>query len=333
MTILFCGGEIADFPTTNGILPVSTTAGDFRATRARCAVTHVMGGTNPKPAVTFPGRAQIWLGAQVRTALAGGASNASWTGDLVAFREGGVNRLILRGYVSASTKTLRLIRVSGGTETVLATGSVAFDTTLAQLAVYVDYGATGQVAVFRNMNPVLNYVGDPRPTGSTNLDSLLLGGPDSTTGSLSHWSEVIVTDEEDTRILSLQTLTPTENGDVTQWAGTAADVDEVVASGADVISSETPGAAISLKTSGVPNDANQKIKAVKVVASAAKTPGGPDIVKIGIRQNGNSQYPVSASLGDAYTAQIALMTVNPVTGTEFTAADVASLQFVFQVQP
>jgi hypothetical protein len=331
MTILFCGGEQADFGATNGALPISTTAGNFRPTHARCAVSALVGGTNTRPIVTFPGRAQVWLGSHVRHELPGGSGNSSWTSDIVAFRDNGVNKIIIRAHVSGGLKTIRAIRVSGGTEAVLATGTVAYGTALSQLAIYIDYGTDGQISVFRNSIAVLNYVGDPRPTGSTNLDSVVLGNPDTTATAASYWSEVIVADEEDVRALSLQTLTPTTFGDLQQWTGSPADVDEVLPSSEDYLSSSMTGDRVSLKTSGIQTPTpGQQIKAVKLLSSASRSAYGPTTLRMGVRQFGTSSYQATVPLPTTFQPTDFLMQTNPLTGSAWTSDDIAALEIVFE---
>lgn len=330
MSVIFCGGEAGDFTGTAGAPAISQTAGHFRSDRARCAVSHTAGGT--KAVATFDPTTLVWLGAQSFNVLGGTASNATWSGDLVTFREAGVARLIIRAVYANGVKTLRIITVAdGGAETIKATGSVAYTTPLSQLAVYVMWREVGQISIWRGGTLIVSWTGDPRPGESLELDSMLLGGPDSATGSATHWSEVIVTGEEDVREMSLQTLVPTGVGDISQWAGTYTHVDEVVASSADLMESSTSGFQATLTTTGIGTATNNhSVVAVKVVADAARSSTGPSILKLGVRQSGTSSYPVQATLDTSYGPQQALLTTNPITATAWTIGDLATTAIAFQ---
>lgn len=321
MAILFCGAEVEDFSTT-GTVDIQAAATTFRSAYARCSVQPATGavGVNTVTA-SFTAGNQIGLTARVQF---GSLTNNT---PMLWFSTGGSPRLRLRTVTGTPTTTLILESyTSGAVATTLATSTnTVTSSQLYRMDVLVDYQAAGRVRVWFDGTLYIDYSGDARVSGATTLNSVTFGS--AATSAVSRWSEVIITDGEDPRPLSLKSLVPDAIGDTSQWTGAYTDVDEATASDTDVISSGTAAQVTNFNVTGMPaGGSTLAVRAVKVVASALRGSGGPQGLQLGLKSGSTEGWSATKTLDTGYGVVSETWTSNPATSSAFTASEVDALK-------
>lgn len=221
-TILFAGGEDVDFVCT-GTCSNSTSASTFRSSFARGSYGSVASASDPPSnrfsTATFTASTSIWVHAQacVGAGLCSTASTTSGDQWLRVMDSGGNATLLLRGTGTANQVKISS-RTSGGVFTDLVTCSSAIsDSALSQIDLFIDYGASGSVTLFKDSVQVCTYSGDvTNGDGSTTLQAVEFAGVG--VGATGYWSEVVVS-TTDTRAMALYRLTPNGAGNAVSWGG------------------------------------------------------------------------------------------------------------------
>lgn len=327
MTVIFAGGELEDF-VLQGV--VTFTGSNVRTAYARAGLAPEASTGGMGTFVKAPFAAGASLGVTVRAYL----NNIGFTANNVFLwlSSGGSARLGLRIVSGSSPTTIALVSItSGGTQTVLATSTSTVATSvLYKLDLLIDYQVAGRVRFFVDQVLFIDFSGDVTASGSTTLDALHLGSARASTSS--NWSEIIVTDGQDPRTLSLKTLAPDSAGSANAWTGAYTDVDETVASDTDVMSSATAGQVANLGLTGMPAGwSNLTVTAVKVVASAARGAAGPTKLAVGVRTNSTDSFPAAVTLDTGFSAATSTMyALNPVTGLAWTTGEVDALQIALK---
>lgn len=321
MAILFCGGEYEDFQIT-GTVDVQTTTSTYRTAYARCSVQVNSGSVAVAP---FTAGNQIGVTARVQLGVITASVPFLW------FSTGGSARLRLRTVATAPTTIILESYTSGGVAATLATSTLTVTNgTLYRLDVLVDYQAAGRVRVWIDGFLFIDWSGDPRVSGATTLSSVTLACAANT--NVARWSEVIVTDGEDPRPLSLKTLAPNAAGDVAGWSsGGFADIDETTVAEVDLAISDTANQILAVNATGMPTGASGlSIRAVKSIAFAARGSTGPSKLALGIRQSATNGFATGQTLDTGYGAISAMWTTNPVTGAAFTSAEIEAIQLAYR---
>lgn len=226
-TILFAGGEDIDFTCSlASTCQVDTTSVTFRAAWAREAYDANAGSGDPQPRYfqtpAFSANSTIWIHARYCHTSAGSCS-VSTTSDaqaVIVIDSAGNPTLMLRG--TGTDGVLKISsRTPGGVFTDLATCSAGFPGgALMQFDLYIDYGTSGEVALYANSVKLCDFTGDvTNGDGATTLDQIRFADPASLIASGGGWSEVIIA-TTDTRAMGLYTLAPNGSGNATQWTGT-----------------------------------------------------------------------------------------------------------------
>lgn len=224
-TILFAGGEDVDFTCSIGNpCSVSTNSAQRRTAWARQAYAGngITGDPQPNYFQTpvFSANSTIWIHGQYCYGYGNCSSGTTNNQEgLIVLDSAGNPTLMIRG-----TGTVGVVKISSrttsGAFTDLATCSSGFPSgTIVQLDFYINYGTSGEVALYANSVKLCDFTGNvTNGDGSTTLDQvrfsdtadILAGGG---------WSEIIIA-TTDTRAMSLYTLAPNGNGNATQWTGT-----------------------------------------------------------------------------------------------------------------
>jgi hypothetical protein len=231
--LLFSGGEDIDFTCVSGGSCVTLTGSSpmYRPAWARLAYG-VYGNTNDPPnnrfaSSSFTASATLWIHAQY-------CNNSSFIGDGCGADGSGNNTnagaQLMRALDTAGNPTIVVMgtgvagqlaissRTAAGSFTTLATCSSAFNPSLTQLDLYINYSASGEVTLYNNSTKVCDYTGDvTNGDGSTSLDQVEFASPYN---SLSAWSEIIVA-SSDTRAMARFTLNTTGDGNATGFTGTS----------------------------------------------------------------------------------------------------------------
>jgi hypothetical protein len=321
MAILFAGGEMEDVTTVGTVAP-TTTNSTFRSTYARQALD-VAGST------TFAANyARAAFSAGSLVGVTARVYSSAFNANNVFFwlATGGAGRLRLK-VNSTSPATVTLESYNGTTATTLATSSLTVASAgLIRLDLLIDYQASGRVRLWVDGVLYIDYSGNTAAGGGTTLDSVNFG-PFNGAASPSRWSEIIVTDGEDPRPLSLKTLVPNGAGDTSAWTGAYTDVDDVTASDTDVMSSGTAAQVTNFDCTGMPSGGSGlAVRAVKVVASALRGASGPQKMQLGVKSGSTEGWSADLTLDTGYTAVSNTWTLNPATSAAFTSSEIDSLK-------
>lgn len=327
MTVLFCGGEIEDF-SSGGSVSSSTTTSFYRTAYARMVLMVNAGAFNTNYyKASFTASSAFSVTARTYYQGAGTAGSV-----LLWLATGGSARLRLKIVSGTFPTTIALESyTSGGSATTLATSTSTIpSTTQLRFDVIVDYQVAGRVRVYVDQVLYIDYSGDVTASGATTLDGLYLGQHAASVQSC-YWSEVIVA-TQDTRTMSLKTMVPDAAGSANAWTGAYTDVDDVVASETDVMTSGTANQVANLNTTGMPTGwSNLTVAAIKVIASAARGSTGPSKLAVGCRTNSTDSFPTSVTLDTGYTTPVATYyQSNPVTGVAWTTTEVDAFQIALK---
>lgn len=326
MSVLWAGGEDHQFKITNNPT-VITTSGQFRSGYARC----VLCGNDYCTGSPFPGGSitDCWFSFRVYIGhYSGYESGAIMAGLTYTGKNGDGLYLALSG-----TTSLRLVTRAGATVTTLATEASAsftasdiykidvcltsFNSASANVKVYVNGGSSARI----------DYTGDVRVSSMTALDSVAFKGY-SYFASVT-MSEFIVADE-DTRTMSVVTNYLNAAGDTNDWTGAYTDIDETTLNDADLIYTNTDAKDFQANLSATPSG-TFGVKAVLVSARAVKSSDASvGTLKLGIKSGSTVDVDAGHALATALENHERIMTVNPVTSSDFTIAEVDALQVDFR---
>jgi hypothetical protein len=225
-TLLYAGGEDIDF-TCNGSGSCGVFTGDnsYRSGWARESYSAV--GTTSDPPTNrfatsvFSANSTLWIHAQYCNdyygcASYGGNSTASGAQMLRILDSSGNPTLIVRGTGTAGQLVISS-RTSAGAFTDLVTCSSAFNISLTQLDLKVNYGTSGEVTLYNSSVQVCDFTGDvTNGDGATTLNQVEFASPSTFSGA---WSEVIISTNE-TRAMARFTANTTGDGNATGFSGT-----------------------------------------------------------------------------------------------------------------
>lgn len=326
MTILFCGGELDDF-TVVGIVNADTASTYRRTTYARAVVMPDNTASAAHRAIaSFTASSAFWLTARFYQ-----TSSFTTNAIFMQFASGGNVRLRLRMTSSTTPSTIYLEKFDGTTATTLATSSATIAAAAStRLDISVSYGASGSVKVYKDQTLILDTgTLDTTAGGSTTLDAVHLSSGNSS--AFTGWSEVIVC-TQDSRALTLKVLAPDAVGTTSSWTGAYTDIDEVLATDVDVLSSATANQVTSVNCTGMPTGwSNLTVTAIKVLASAARGSTGPSKLALGVRTNSTDSFPTAVTLDTGFSTPVTTYyELNPVTGLSWTTTEVDALQLAFR---
>lgn len=223
--LLYSGGEDIDFTCASGGTCVpDTNSSHFRSQWARVTLATTGGSGDPSAnrfsTSVFTGSSTVWVhGWLCLTNTDGNCLEQSSQGNwqfVRAIDDAGNAPLIVRGTGTPSDLKISS-RTAGGTFTDLVTCPAALPNRLFQLDLFVNYGTSGEVALYRDGVRVCDYTGDvTNGDGSSHLQQVDLSG---VTGRFAEWSEVIVA-TTDTRGMSRLSAFTNGNGATTGFSGT-----------------------------------------------------------------------------------------------------------------
>lgn len=322
MSILWCGGEDIDFSSPGSVTSTTSYNGTpMRSDFARCAVSSGEVFVYGVPVLDTP-VTSCWMSFQGRVTDFGSGKNLRVCGMVDSASGKGI-------YVGANPSAqtyLSINKYDGSTVTSLAAESTAtLDGSVHKFDLQIiDHGATATVNLYKDGSLAATYSGSTEISG---VDSFNAVGMANVVIYGSCVSEIIVADE-DTRLLSVRTASPSAAGDTTEWEGAYTDIDEVTLSDADVISTDTADEDFQCNLTGMPAG-DYIVKAVKVAARCTDGIGGMGI-KIGIKTNSDVDLSDAITLGGYWETKERLYNENPITSNRFTPAEIDALQIALQ---
>ena len=324
MAILFMGGEELDFARLYGnAFTTASTTGTFRPAYARAALAcRGDGGSAARGDFKmssgnfwFTGRmyadATVWI-------------DSGWTAFL-HFSSGSFKRLGLE--INGTTRFVRLVTYdNSGNPSTLAQSSESFiqSINLHRIDVQVAYSTSGRVRFFFNQVPFLDFSGDVTSGGATNLTSFTVNTINNNAARATYWSEMIVA-ERDTRTLSLRTHAPVATATGHEWLGTQADVGEITADEATMITTEEADKEAKFTVAQLPAG-NFAVRAFSVSAYAARGATGPSAIQLGVGSNGNDGFSTDKLLDTGWTHASEIFETNPVTGNSWTINEINAIE-------
>jgi hypothetical protein len=310
MSILWSAAEKDEFETISGT--VANVAGNCRTGYGRAAISIGSGGY----VIHALGAdyTDIWLSFR--------KYSANWAAETVRFgglmHSGGTKIAVVGG----ASSYISIVKYDGATQTVLATGTTApaiashvkFDLQVIDL----DGGATTTVNLYIDGALYATYTGD--------LSALAphIDGVSFASNGSCYLTEVIVADESTLR-MSLVTLPPDGAVSSTWDGGAYTDVDEIIESTSDVLSSGTAAQEFLCDVGGLPAGTFD-VRAVKVVARASKGTTGPTQLSLGVEQGGTTEWDTAQALATSYAAYESWWTTNPDTAVAFTPTELETLR-------
>lgn len=222
--LLFSGGEDADFLcNSGGSCSVDTSSPDYRHNWAREA--YEADGTASDPTTNrfatpvLSANATLWVHAQYCTSFSGCPYTTTTAGAqmLRIMDSNGNPTLIVRGTGTVGQLEISS-RTAAGTFTNLVQCPGAINNALEQIDLYVNYGVSGEVALYNNSIQVCDYTGNvTNGDGATTLNQIEFGSP--YTSHYGAWSEVIVA-TTDTRAMARFTANTVADGATVGFSGT-----------------------------------------------------------------------------------------------------------------
>ena len=328
-TTLFAGGEDSDF-TMNGTAVPNTTTTYFTSGYAREAIVTAGGGDPPlsyAQSPTFTANSTIWVHAKVYPYLQGDGSNDD---VLRVYSPDGLARIEVRATGSPSGEWKISTVNSSGTITDLVTMSSACFNGLHTMDLYINYAVSGEVTLYCDGKSYADYTGNVTTNSATQLNQILLGGPDSTCcgyTTSTAWSEVIVA-TTDTRNLRLATLAPSANGNTDNWdTGGVSNVNETTDNTSTVNASGTAGQIQEYSVTALPSGSFQ-VQDVWLNMKAQVDTSGPQHIQAMVR-TGSTDY-TSSNLSPPQGSWGWISndwTTNPNTGVAWTTSDLSAVGF------
>ncbi len=225
--LLFAGGEDIDFTCSgSGQCGVTTNPTAFRSAWAREA--YEVNGSNQDPPLNrfatpvFSANATLWVHAQYCnewSGCGGGGTNSTAANYqmLRLFDTAGNPTLVFMGTGGAGQLAIES-RTPLGAFTTLVTCSSAFNASLTQIDIYINYGVNGEVALYNNSQKVCDFTGNvTNGDGATTLNQVEFSAP--FWGGFGAWSEVIVA-TTDTRAMARFTANTVGDGNTIGFSGT-----------------------------------------------------------------------------------------------------------------
>lgn len=315
MSVLFAGCEMSAFSPSDA--NVCEVAALYDPIYARCSVQTSPGlGNSTSYAETDV------LGAQTGTVF---LRFVMWTGvppglgvttyDAIVWRSSaGVEQFKVQ-YIGINNVNdamwVTMYYKSAGVWVQIGEGFVLSVLALTRIDIKLKMGASGEVAFF--VAGTARASGTANLSGLTNIDKIRFYA----TYSNPRYSEVIVADES---TISWEVFCdePTGNGANTAWTGDYQDVDELIFSDVDRISSNT---ANDIETfTKARTLTGYDIIAVAVSARAKRGTTGPQNMKLALRVAGTNYFSPSRALSEGYAPYVYVWNANPATLAAWLAA-------------
>lgn len=318
MTILFAGGEFGAFTSTDAASFETVSGGTFDPDYARCSID-CDGPSTLLRSGTFSATSEGYIHSRSR--------NGNVTDNLLT-APGAI------GVSAAGTEQFRMFHQAGtvrlqyvsGSAWVDATASIAItEQALNDFDLYFKVGtASGALRLYSNGSLLLDS-GTKDLSAVTAITQVWFSGQ-LTVFDLQH-SEVIVADEP-TIGWRLGAFAIDADGSNTDWTGSFADIDEIVHSDADFISSDTAGQVSTFAGTALTGPSGQSflIKGVVVAARAKRGSTGPQNLQLAVRTGAANFFSSTHALDVGYGAHVGIWETNPNTLAAWAAADLDTLE-------
>ena len=320
MSILWCGGELEDFFNSSGVNIVDVT-GYRRTNFSRCSLG--IGSTCfllSHPVTPFT---SAWLSfyaytgiSQPSTQIGIGLRNSN-SGEWIGIGGGSIAyRMGLYKWIGTGA-AVKLTEESG----------TSYSYGLKKMDIQVsNYGSNGTVNVWVNGILVINYTGNLVASIETELDQIYILATGTYFSNI-NYSEIILADE-DTRGMSLKTLTPDAAGDTNNWNNDYTNINELgfgLYNNVDGIYTESAEQDFQCNLTGMPPEGDFDVVAVNGSAYVSDNSGSLDI-QLGMKTNGSINLGSTESLDSSKKSINKLWHTNPITSNAFTPSEIDSLQ-------
>lgn len=337
-TLLYAGGEDTDFICTgSGQCSVTTVPTAFRANWAREAY-RVSGSISDPPysrfaAPAFAPNSAVWIHAQYcqlyatyRGCIETGTSNNAQM--LRVIDSAGNPTLLIRG-TDGDAQLKISSRTSSGAFTDLATCPSILKSTLVQLDLYINYGVSGEIALYGNGVKICGFTGNvTNGDGATSINQVEFAA--AYNGVDGNWSEVIVA-TTDTRGMSRFSAYTVGDGNSVQFSGTnvcSAIWGAAAFSDASYGYSDQPGMSHECTINGTVPSGAYRVLGLVMSARVLTGTTGPQHFAFLTRIAG-TDYPSGGFAPLPAFSNFAnyIQTTNPATGNPWSVSDFSSAGF------
>ena len=316
MTDLFAGGEMDVGTPSSGSVYEVTTSGAFDSASARCGI-YISTSSSYWECATFTGSSDVFFHWRSYLYATYGATPT----PLLTVYAGATPVARLQSvFISVpASYTITAEYYSGGVWT--AAGASSFTLTCLQLQT-LDMRvnvAGGAIEVYSSGTKLINV------SGLTLAGSITMGrwsGPFTAQQVISE----VVAATTSTVGVSVKTRYPSGAGNSSSWTGTYADVDEIVYSDADGLSSAASNQ-VSLFTHSGATLTGLTVRGVCVASRGKKGATGPTGVQSALRISAVNYFTATMNLTTGYLAYPGIWTVSPATAVAFTATEVTNAEF------
>jgi ketosteroid isomerase-like protein len=321
MTDLVYGGEIGSVVPSDGNVyeeTAPTQSGTFDSTRARCGIM-IYAANSYAESPTFAAQDDIWFhfrrwceeGPSSHNVIIASAGVTDYF-RILEVTSGANTTTTLQAYVAAVWTTLGS-----------ATTAIAAET-LQTYDLHIDI-ANDVCTLYSSGTPVITNSAVVNLAGLGSITKCRwhgCGNPGSRTCMLSE----IVISTTTTIGCAVFTQAPTAAGTNTAWTGTYTEVDEIVYSDADSVSTTTNDA-IETYTGAALTLGNYVVRGIGVAARGKEGATGPTQIQLAIRTNATNYFSSTQAMDFGYGAHVAVWETSPATAAAWTTANASAAEF------
>lgn len=338
MTILFAGGEDADFvpiglnSNTGPQIDYTGTPVGYRPQFARYGLAIVCPSTKNQTqyqSQNIFSQASFWFSARV---WCGSISGSSQNDILQLLDSSNLPRIALRNTTGGATGAFQCCTVDASS-TYTAIGSnwtTSFSSAPNapdRLDVFVNYAVSGTLTVYVNGIQVYTFSGNVTTNSVTALAGFALGAFTygiSSSNAGSRWSEIVVS-TTDSRNMSVATLYPIALGNTSNWASaTPTTMGAIPVSGNPMSVASSTVVQEFATACNLPASGNYLVNAVVVSAQAECGTTGPQHAQIMLRTASTDYNSSNLNLANTYTWISNVWTTNPNTSSAWTMSDITA---------
>ena len=214
-------------------------------------------------------------------------------------------------------------------------GSIYF---VFEIHIVID-AVNGKIEVRKDMNTVVSYTGNTKPTADTTVNIIDISQAPWT--RYIYMDDFVLNDPTGTVMnswpggLRIACLTPNADIGTNQWAPSTGTshfevIDEIPPSGSDYLSTPSSNQVESFGLANLPAGA-LVVQAVKVLASARKdSDTAPTRLALGLNIGGVDYYGSDQDLATVSQGVANFMTISPATGLPFTVAEVNAMNLLLK---
>lgn len=326
MTILFAGGDDIQFTKIGAAssLNVSEFTGIIRS-NSRCSLSSNASAANKDTTAWYRKFSTSFTSIWATYRLYHNNNGTTANFPLFVFTSGNaIKRLGIVGTGGTNNK-LSIGKISAANVyTTLATEQGEYVLGLFKYDIQIiNYGVNGTVNLYRNNVLIISFTGDLTTDGNTSLDGIRLGSPHE--NDAHYFSEIIVATSP-TANLGVVAMEPILNGNLYNFTGSFADVDETILSDTDIITASNNNDTAQFRVETSRLGTFNHIAGV-CVSTRVSSGNGLSNIQLGVRTGGVDAWTSNIPVGGFLQTVEKIFELNPNTGQQFTASEITSVGY------